>query len=289
MNLFEVLASVALLGVMALLLAKWQLKTEPAAKQNLQQTVQLIEQKNQQAGFGLLEMLVVILLSSIVASVLVAFIGMHHRLDRRVQQKIELQEKLRFSDHFLRGAVQTAGFKACQSSKKTAIQIFHGKKPSFVSATVYSDVLLVKRMLPMTALVLNVDNKKIEASLQPRFKKGDHLIIVDCQASQLVQVEKASFSHFQLISLNKNLLHHYQRGAEIGEEEGLAFFVGKTSRKEGGKPLYALYQERNGRKKQELIAGVTEFSVRKLGNRVFIQLKIDGFSQQLIISSREPV
>jgi hypothetical protein len=228
-------------------------------RRTTKKSLRLFSNTKSEAGFSLIELLLGIAITMLLADIFIHVCLNLVKQHTRLNDKITLSENAKFAEFILRKEIQTAGFCGCNHLDRlnihyhlsrfylpmVAIQLF--SPASFLMGKAVhpeSDILLIEKMSEKTNGFLGyLTMQSIKVNKKTDFQAGDPLMIADCiQADIFVPQAISEQPSFQVMMLNKPLIGHYHRHAEIGKLIAKAFFVQRTGRKNRyGQPIKALY------------------------------------------------
>jgi type IV pilus assembly protein PilW len=286
-------------------------------------------------GFSLIELLSSLAIGLICILVVVEVFVDYKKTHSIENAVAEIQENGRFAAHILYNSVEQAGFIGC--AKLTEIfpvdddGVMPINKLTFADSFLASqgennqwypvlpeifklkpkantDVIIVHNMDVISANLLNplMNDDEFFVSLEPKFKKGNDVIISDCKHAVLLHLQSVYRSvakKYQRIIVADKINQSFVVGAaEVGRIKTRAFFIGQTSRKNrAGKKIYALYQVGETGRKAELIPNVVDMKVlcyelsksgvvlEKMPKQIIDWSKITAIKVHLLLASQDEI
>ncbi len=241
-------------------------------------------------GFTLIEMLCAMAVSMIIIMVILEiFLG--YKASFKINQAIsEVQENARFVSHVLTTEISQAGYIGCTKLSENLPVIDLAADPQlfyFNALGVYDDsnwqshlslrfrlkpkpgsnVIIMRKMSALTNDLLEEVEKTdlVRMSLEPKFNKGNDIIISDCKKvviSKIHNIYRSEKNQYQQLTLSGKLEKKFSFGTQVGELKTRVFAVQETSRQNiKGKKIYALYEFDGSGRKTELVPGVFDMRV----------------------------
>ncbi len=181
-----------------------------------------------QAGFSLLEILLVLAVSS---TFLFAIYQLFFHQQQQYQQHqllLQLQENNRLALHILKNNIQTAGEAGCRSL--TDRSIYEVDKKIYIEKGSYQRANLAHDMT-YTFDPIYITQEKL-------FKENDVLLIADCQHAEFFTPKQVKEGEFGQILYHKGLSQTYSMNAQVMRWQVDTFYVAKHD-----ESTLALYQK----------------------------------------------
>lgn len=242
-----------------------------------------------QSGAFLLEILITMSLTSFL------LLGIYHlyqsqRTTYNLQQGLsQIQENIRIAADYFSDAIHHAGFIGCGNlsnefpihqaqsyfkfTPESAIQGFSQGDllPIKIKKTlqVNSDLFITHQLDRLTTPLLQthiatkyLTGSSLITSKYPRYKRGELLMLSDCEKADIFPVENIFTSNGKQVLTIKHKLADYWQNAELGRLIENSFYIAATGRKNlSNETVYALYQQNIRGFRHELLAGISQMKI----------------------------
>jgi type IV pilus assembly protein PilW len=201
-----------------------------------------------------------------------------------LQGLVYLQENAQIAAYLLRREISMAGYAGCRKvndillDKNNAYRSIRGDIISTIKNRVpATDAILIGHLSFDHANLLipiTTERRDIAVSSTSSFKKGNTVIIADCQHANAVRILDVTGYSTQWLHITPAVTQ-YDVGAYVGAWRSSLFYIGKTGRSNNAGDLTsALYIKHDEARDEELIENVDDMQVRygvknKAGKLVF--------------------